>query len=128
VSVSSSIKPASTFENSQALQTSVAPIASYLSESAGAQFCYLALVERPGQSLLLIATRKPVGDAPSWRAIDGLALTRRALAKGSILLEQTHGYTALALPLLRDTRAVGVALLLARLFTGAWPARSTSAR
>jgi PAS domain S-box-containing protein len=112
VSVSSSTKHTSVIEHSPALHNSVVPIASYLSESAGAQCCYLALIEQAGRMVRLIATSKPDEEAPSWRTIDGLALVRRALVDGPVLLEEAAGYTAMALPLLRDNRAVGATVLL----------------
>jgi PAS domain S-box-containing protein len=72
----------------------------------------LALADRAGQPPRLAATSSLDGEAPSWRAIDGAALLRRALGQGAALAVQAGGHPALALPLLREDRVVGAALLL----------------
>jgi PAS domain S-box-containing protein len=112
VSAFSTTRLTSSTISSSALRSSVQPIAAYLSESAGAQICYLALVDRVGQAPRLIATSKLADDIPAWRAVEGAALLRRALGKGEVQQVQAAGRPALALPLLRDERAVGAALLL----------------
>jgi PAS domain S-box-containing protein len=98
--------------NTAAVRSSVQPIAAYLSECAGSQICYLALVDRAGHSPRLIATSVPPDDIPAWRAIDGAALLRRALSKREALPAQVGEWPALALPLLREDRVIGAALLL----------------
>jgi PAS domain S-box-containing protein len=112
VSAPSTSRPASPMTSSSVLRSSVQPIARHLCESAGAQICYLALVDRAGQAPRLIATSMPSDEIPSWRAIDGPALLRRALAKRATLEFHAGGGPALALPLMRDDRQVGAALLL----------------
>jgi PAS domain S-box-containing protein len=97
---------------SPALRASVKPIATYLGESAGAWACYLALVDRAGQTPRLLATSKHADDIPAWRAIEGAALVRRALSKHEMQMVQAGAWPALALPLVRDNRPIGAALLL----------------
>src|SRR5689334_19439310 len=94
VSAFSATRPASPTISSPALRSSVQPIAVYLSEGVGAQVCYLALVERSGQTPRLIATSKPADDIPAWRLIEGAALLRRALAKREALPAQAGGMPA----------------------------------
>jgi PAS domain S-box-containing protein len=112
VSAPSASRPSGLPTNSLALRSSAQPIARHLCESAGAQICYLALVDRVGQSPRLIATSAPTDDIPSWRAIDGVVLLRRVLTKQDPLELLAGGSPALALRLMRDEQLVGAALLL----------------
>jgi len=88
------------------------PIANALSEAAGAWACYLALVDRAGQTPRLVVSSRPAEDLPAWRLLDGATLVRRALGKREVLVVQAGDWPALVLPLIRDERLVGAALLL----------------
>jgi len=112
VSALPATQPTSSVTSSPALRSSVQPIATLLCESAGAQVCYLALVDRAGQIPRLIATSAPADMIPAWRAIEGAALLRQAIGKRAAQQVHVAGQPALALPLLRDDRPAGAALLL----------------
>lgn len=97
---------------SPGLRASAQRIAANLGDSTGAWACYLALAERAGQAPRLLATSGRFADLPSWRALEGAALLRRAFSKQKPLVVQAGEWPALALPLICDDRTIGAALLL----------------
>ena len=94
------------------LRASVEQVATALGENVGAWACYLALAPRAGQTPRLLAMSGPASDLPTWRALEGAALLRRALSRREPLLVQAASWPALALPILNDGQAIGAALLL----------------
>jgi PAS domain S-box-containing protein len=94
------------------MRASAERVAASLGESVGAWACYLALAERAGQTPRLLAMSDSSGDLPTWRALDGAALLRRAFNKREPLLVRAGAWPALALPILGEERAIGAALLL----------------
>lgn len=95
-----------------ALQASAQPIADQLAELMGARMCYLALAEQAGHAPRLLVTGGPARDRPSWRAIDGAMLARRAMTRRELLATRAGEWHAAALPLIGDTQMIGAALLL----------------
>jgi PAS domain S-box-containing protein len=78
----------------------------------GAWACYLALAERAGQTPRLLAMSGRSPDLPTWRALDGAALLRRAFSRREPLIVQAGQWPALALPIIGEDHAIGAALLL----------------
>src|SRR5262249_34154241 len=112
VSTTSAARPPNSTASSPALRTSMQSIANALSEAASAWACYLALADRAGQTPRLVVSSRPAEDLPAWRELDGPAWVRPALSKREALVVQAGDWPALALPLIRDERLIGVALLL----------------
>lgn len=112
MSPSSAFQLASSPPTTPTLRSSAQQIAIHLAESTGAWACYLALLDRPGHAPRLLAVSGRQADLPTWRAIEGSSLIRRAVAKHEPLTVQAGDWPALALPLLADDRPIGGALLL----------------
>jgi PAS domain S-box-containing protein len=53
-----------------------------------------------------------IHDLPTWRALEGAALLRRAFSRREPLTVQAGEWPALALPIVADDQAIGAALLL----------------
>ncbi|HNP71629.1 MAG TPA: ATP-binding protein [Kouleothrix sp.] len=94
------------------LRASVEQVAGALGESVGAWACYMALSATAGQSPRLLAIIGRKDDLPTWRALDGAALLRRAFHRREAMKVQAGGWPALALPIIHDGQAIGAALLL----------------
>src|SRR5436190_915203 len=94
------------------LRASAERVASALGTSVGAWACYLALAEQIGQTPRLLAMSAPAKDLPTWRALDGAALLRRAFSSRTPLVVRAGEWPALALPIVAEEQAIGVALLL----------------
>lgn len=110
-----------------ALAASAQQIATHLGDMLGAQACYLALVEQTGHAPRLLATSGPSGELPSWRAIEGATLARRALTRRESLVSCVGRWSTVALPLICDARPIGAALLLYATEPVLDAARSTAA-
>ena len=110
--MSASAKPplASTASTPPTLRASAERVAGALSASAGAWACYLALAERIGQTPRLLAMSGHAKDLPTWRALDGAALLRRAYSSHAPLIVRAGEWPALALPIVAEDQAIGVAL------------------
>src|SRR3978361_324430 len=87
-------------------------VAASLGASVGAWACYLALAEQAGQTPRLLAMSGRSSDLPTWRALDGAALLRRAFSKREPQIVQAGEWPALALPILGEEHASGAVLLL----------------
>src|SRR3954469_17456052 len=94
------------------LRASAERMAGALGASVGAWACYLALAERIGQTPRLLAMSGHAKDLPTWRALDGAALLRRAFSSRAPLIVRAGEWPALALPIVANEQAIGVALLL----------------
>src|SRR5687767_14517196 len=94
------------------LRANAERVAASLGASVGAWACYLALAERSGQTPRLLAMSGRVKTLPTWRALDGAALLRRAYGTHEPLLVRAGEWPALALPIVAEDQAIGAALLL----------------
>ena len=112
MSASAKTPLAGTASTPPTLRASAERVASALSESVGAWACYLALAERVGQTPRLLSMSGHTKNLPTWRALDGAALLRRAFSSRAPMLVQAGEWPALALPIVADDQAIGAALLL----------------
>jgi PAS domain S-box-containing protein len=112
MSASAGPQPSATASTPPTLRASAERVADSLSASVGAWACYLALAERSGQTPRLLAMSGRSKALPTWRALDGAALLRRAFSKREPLLVRAGEWPALALPIVTDDQAIGAALLL----------------
>src|SRR5215210_2235613 len=103
---------AGTVSTPPALRASAERVAAALSASVGAWACYLALAERIGQTPRLLAMSDHAKDLPTWRALDGAALLRRAFSSRAPLIVRAGEWPALALPIVADDQSIGAVLLL----------------
>src|SRR5215218_6985315 len=94
------------------LRASAERVAGALGASVGAWACYVALAEREGQTPRLLAMSGHAKELPTWRALDGAALLRRAFSGRAALIVRAGEWPALALPIMAEEQAIGVALLL----------------
>src|SRR5215212_6271119 len=94
------------------LRASAERVASGLGRSVGAWACYIALAEQVGQTPRLLAMSGHVKVLPTWRALDGAALLRRAFSSSTPLIVRAGEWPALALPIVAEDQAIGAALLL----------------
>ncbi len=111
-----SASPDTEFVNSlsspPALRESMEQIAATLGDSVGALACYLAISPNAGNAPRLFATHTTVSETPTWRALEGATLVRRAFHRREALTVQAAGLPALALPIIHEEQAIGAALLL----------------
>ncbi|HEU5097994.1 MAG TPA: ATP-binding protein [Roseiflexaceae bacterium] len=112
MSASAGPQLATTASTPPTLRASAERVAASLGASVGAWACYVALAERSGQTPRLLAMSSRAKPLPTWRALDGAALLRRAFGKREPLLVQAGEWPALALPIVIDDQAIGAALLL----------------
>src|SRR3982751_3686456 len=112
MSASAKTPLAGTASTPPTLRASAERVASALGASVGAWACYLALAERIGQTPRLLAMSGPAKDLPTWRALDGAALLRRAFSSRAPLIVRAGEWPALALPIMAEDQPIGVAVLL----------------
>ena len=84
------------------LRASAARVAGALGTSVGAWACYVALAEQIGQTPRLLAMSGHAKALPTWRALDGAALLRRAFSSRAPLIVLAGEWPALALPIVAD--------------------------
>ena len=94
------------------LRASAERVAVALGTSLGAWACYIALAERVGQTPRLLAMSGHAKDLPTWRALDGAALLRRAFSSSVPLIVRAGEWPALAVPMVSEGQAIGAVLLL----------------
>src|SRR5215212_5622680 len=111
MSASANTPLANTASTPPTLRASAERLAGALSTSVGAWACYLALAERMGQTPRLLAMSGSAKDLPTWRALDGAAVLRRAFGSPAPLIIRAREWPALALPIVANDQAIGVALL-----------------
>lgn len=90
----------------------VEQIATFLNDSTGASVCYLTIVDPPYHTPQLLATSSHLHVFPSWDALDGAGLLRRALSTRAAQIRQFDEWHVLALPFARDEQMTGGVLLL----------------
>ncbi|HJZ49719.1 MAG TPA: ATP-binding protein [Roseiflexaceae bacterium] len=112
MSASAGTQPVGTASTPRTLRASAERVAGSLGASVGAWACYVALAERAGQTPRLLAMSGRAKDLPTWRALDGAALLRRAFATREALIVRAGEWPALALPIVVEDQAIGAALLL----------------
>ncbi|HEX5690817.1 MAG TPA: hypothetical protein VFX76_12475, partial [Roseiflexaceae bacterium] len=76
------------------LRANAERVAASLGESVGAWACYVALAERSGQTPRLLAMSGRAKPLPTWRALDGAALLRRAFGKREPLVVRAGEWPA----------------------------------
>jgi PAS domain S-box-containing protein len=112
MSASAKTPLAGTASTPPTLRASAERVAGALGASVGAWACYLALAERMSQTPRLLAMSAHAKDLPTWRALDGAALLRRAFSSRVPLIVRAGEWPALALPIVAEDQAIGAALLL----------------
>ena len=106
MSVSAKASLAGTASTPPTLRASAERVAGALGASVGAWACYLALAERIGQTPRLLAMSGHAKDLPTWRALDGAALLRRAFSSRAALIVRAGEWPALALPIIAEDLGV----------------------
>src|SRR6266508_4840670 len=112
MSASAKTSLAGTTSTPPTLRANAERVAGALGASVGAWACYLALAERVGQTPRLLAMSGHAKDLPTWRALDGAALLRRAFSSSVPLIVRAGEWPALAVPMVSEGQAIGAVLLL----------------